>query len=72
MNKIQNNTIEEISKAFNQGCDARLAGEPITWCQYDYGELRKYWKNGWRDVDKNWGKSSKGFVKSLAKIYNDQ
>lgn len=64
-------TQEQIDRAFNLGCDARLVGEPITWCQYDIGELRKYWKLGWRDVDKNWGKDSKGSVKPLSKIFKD-
>lgn len=45
-------------RAFNEGCDARLAGKPTSVNPYSIHFLeRRFWLRGWRDVDKNWGKS---------------
>lgn len=65
-------TQEELDRAFNLGCDARLIGEPISWCCFDESDLRKEWKSGWRDVDRSWGKGAKWYVKPLPKICFDQ
>lgn len=47
---------EEVSKAFNEGCDARLAGLPAICPDYWYGHEMTYWRHGWKHVDLCWAK----------------
>lgn len=47
--------------AFNEGCDARLAGLPRGHNPYrgwSEGGLHLAWNNGWDDVEKYWGRWS--------------
>ena len=49
-----------IRKAFNEGCDDRLAGRPQNANRY-HGENKRmatFWLRGWRDVDQNWAKEN--------------
>jgi len=49
---------EGLQRAFNEGCDARIAG--IHWSRNPYGNNRygsscaSYWRRGWDDVDLYW------------------
>ena len=59
--------------AFNQGCDARLAGKRLTANPY-LGEgqpagLANCWVRGWQDVDRHWGQEAKGEVKRLRRVF---
>lgn len=51
---------EPQTKAFNMGCDARLAGLPITANPHNVKILSTYWRMGWEDVDVFWGKKVRG------------
>lgn len=42
-------------RAFNAGCDARLAGEPFHRCPYYDIILVAHWRRGWMDVHRYWG-----------------
>ncbi len=42
-------------RAFNQGSDARLAGEPLERCPLVATGLVMYWRWGWADVERHWG-----------------
>ena len=48
---------EQIDRAFNRGCDARIAGFAITANPYTTGDmgLMRAWKSGWRDAHRSWG-----------------
>jgi ribosome modulation factor len=39
--------------AFNAGCEARLAGRPLS--SYNGGHLKTHWYEGWRFVDEYYG-----------------
>lgn len=42
--------------AFNLGCDARLAGKPMSACPYTASTCEYLqWRRGWADVDKSYG-----------------
>lgn len=41
--------------AFNQGSDARLAGESRLSNPYSHEFLMQEWERGWNDVDRFWG-----------------
>jgi ribosome modulation factor len=51
---------EERHRAFNQGCDARLAGIPPAECPYRVGQesLANAWRQGWQDVDQHWSQDA--------------
>lgn len=49
----------DSAKAFNEGCDARLAGEPRSFNPYEKREepgSYHSWRHGWLDVANNWGR----------------
>lgn len=50
------NMTGDDARAFNEGSDARLAGEPVTANPYTKREDTAYfaWRAGWRDVDHYW------------------
>ncbi len=43
-------------EAFNRGCDARLRGDSTDCNQHIDQRLREYWLQGYRDVDREWGR----------------
>ena len=51
----------EVCVAFNRGCDARLAGEPLTSNPYRSGQKieRQAWINGWYDVHWLYGEKAR-------------
>ncbi len=59
-----------LNRAFNRGADARLAGEPVSVNPFtDYDTLMaSYFTRGWNEVNKNWGKDAKWWVKPLPPI----
>lgn len=50
------NPSERLALAFNQGCDARLAGRPLGDCPYGEGQDAVTWRAGWHDVEWFFGK----------------
>ncbi len=51
--------IDEGTRAFNIGCDARIAGIPLKDNPYHsrgQESLHNKWRIGWMDVAVNWGK----------------
>ncbi len=44
--------------AFGAGSDARIEGLPLTFCPYAVGSLRRFWREGWLDVQNNYGADS--------------
>lgn len=59
MNEEQEET--DFARAFGEGCDARLAGEPLWLNPYSPGTRQYYrWRLGWNDVDLHWGTWVKG------------
>jgi len=43
-------------RAFNIGCDARLAGKPLMSCpDFESKSLEQNWRRGWRQVQREWG-----------------
>ena len=38
---------------FGQGCDARIAGEPMSACPYS-PPLARFWHAGWRHANRFW------------------
>lgn len=43
------------ARAFGRGCDARLAGLPLSACPHPGQEfLALAWRRGWLDVDRAW------------------
>lgn len=63
---------EEVSRVFNEGCDARLSGVPLRECPYSNG-WERYWRDGWHDVDCCYGMFVRGrwLVKPLVRILAD-
>ena len=57
-----------MDEAFNRGCDARLAGQPVTACPYDIPQYRHLWKQGWWHVQRHWGRDAKWPVRRLPRI----
>ncbi len=55
-------------KAFNQGADARMMGEPITYCPYNDAERKMFWQAGWREVDRFWGAKAKWPVQRIPSV----
>jgi ribosome modulation factor len=54
---------DDWTRAFNLGCQARLAGLPLS--ANPYGDLadihpRRAWAEGWRHVDHYWGGGVRG------------
>jgi len=58
----------EYAKAFNAGCDARLAGLRDTQNPHDDSTLNVAWQLGWWDVERHWGELSRGAVKKLPEV----
>jgi ribosome modulation factor len=54
--------------AFNEGCDARLAGKPATTCPYESPELAQQWRHGWANVDGTWGRDAKWPINPLPPV----
>ena len=55
---------EDRNRAFNVGCEARLAGKSIMSNPYDSGGTEYlYWAMGWRDVHHHWGQWNKNAPK---------
>lgn len=59
-----------VQRAFNEGCDARLAGWPMSYCPYLPTEISLYesWRRGWLDVQHSWGKESPWPVRPLPPV----
>lgn len=58
--------MSDYDTAFNEGCNARLAGIGIKDNPYRGDrQLRDAWAAGWRDTQYNWGKWAKWPVKPL-------
>jgi len=66
--------LEERNIGFNEGCDARLMGEPLSWNPYPPNSTAAWgWRMGWKDVDENWGRNAKwGTFKELPKIVGEK
>lgn len=63
------NPNEERAAAFNQGCDARLAGLSLSDNPFQSGDyFWRYWRQGWIDVDRNWGRWAHWSVRSLPEV----
>ncbi len=65
--------VSESSVQFNEGCDGRLAGLPLSSNPYNISSWEgQKWEHGWLDVDRNWGREvgqfSKGSIRSLPPI----
>jgi hypothetical protein len=58
------------TRAFNLGCDARLAGESLARNPFpeDMPNCWKWWVHGWLDVDKHWGKWANNTVEKLKAV----
>ena len=55
-----------MSKSFNEGCEARIAGilkshNPYLAASREWSS----WRRGWEDVNRYWGKDAKGPIKPL-------
>lgn len=60
---------EGRSRAFNEGCDARLAGHPLSANPYDFLTAEaKTWRDGWNHVDKYWGRDAGGKAPPLPPV----
>lgn len=64
----------DLAHAFNLGCDARLAGLPLTANDYSSSQQDAYqsWERGWRDVDQYWGKWTRGAAVPLPKVVEEE
>ncbi len=61
--------MDTIARAFNEGCDARLAGVSRASNPYKGQPGMEFrWDSGWTHVDTNWGKDAKWPIASLPKI----
>lgn len=47
------------TKAFNRGCDARLAGQGLSSDPYDRTDLSNCWRHGWIHADATWGRDAR-------------
>jgi ribosome modulation factor len=55
-------------RCFNQGSDARLAGDPIEACPFPPGDPAwAHWCEGWRHVDQHWAVDN-GYPKPKRKL----
>ncbi len=56
--------VSQPSRAFDLGCNARLAGLSFTSCTYPkngkVGVERMHWRQGWMHVDTEWGAGVNG------------
>lgn len=53
---------EAVNRAFSQGCDARLAGQPKSANPYSsttHHSLYHHWRMGWQDLNDWWGKHNR-------------
>jgi hypothetical protein len=52
---------EELVRAFNDGCDARLRGEKPRDNPHECeSRAHAHWSNGWWDVQEHWGDLVRG------------
>lgn len=51
----QPNPVDFLSDAFGEGCDARLAGLPLSANPYQSSVGHREWQRGWKDVNDFWG-----------------
>ncbi len=49
---------DDTARSFGAGCDARIAGLPISKCPYSEGQLRRYWREGHAHASTEWGVDS--------------
>ena len=57
---------ESYTRAFNAGCDARLAGKSLRDNPHGSGQTwYSAWRYGWLDVERNWGIDAKRPVAEL-------
>ena len=58
------------ARAFNAGCDARLAGRPITDNDYPSSSVAGYrlWREGYLHVQNNWGREAVGPIVPLPAV----
>ena len=62
-------THDRMARAFNRGCDARLAGEPLSANPYEkLGHEHDSWAYGWRDVHHSWGRMSRRPFRKLPPV----
>jgi hypothetical protein len=58
--------------AFNAGSDARLAGLPLTLNPYYWqSHMAAAWREGWHDVNGNWGHDAGDAVRPLPRVSNE-
>ncbi len=63
-----------FAPAFNRGCDARLAGQPLSANPFNTNgtseerNFAQYWRKGWHDVDDHWGELSNSPFEMLAEV----
>ena len=59
-------------KAFNEGCDARLRGEPITANPHKHvggnDDLSAQWARGWKEVHQFYGIEAKWPIAALPRV----
>ena len=62
----------EVAEAFGEGCEARLAGVPLSAnphpCTRPTNQDYFYWRLGWLDVEHHWGEAAKWPVKKLPEV----
>lgn len=59
----------KCQRAFNEGSDARIAGETPAANPHLIGTQEAiYWQQGWEDVNKHWGKWASWAVRRLPSI----
>ncbi len=64
---------EDVTHAFNLGCDARIKGIPVTSNPYGNGEEKQLffnWDQGWHHVQAYWGNGVHGrwFYRKLSRV----
>jgi hypothetical protein len=60
----------DISKAFGEGSDARIRGEPLSSNPYssEFTHESKAWKRGWHDIDIAFGSEARWPVRNLPDV----
>ena len=59
----------DLTKAFNDGSDARIAGLTKSHNPHDAASAEyREWRRGWEDVHRFWGKDAKWPVMTLPEV----
>lgn len=62
---------EIMARAFNRGCDARIAGMSLSANPYNLVERPEcwlQWRLGYKDVDRYWGRNALWHVRPLPRL----